>query len=103
MRQHTGLNEIVLRQFKSLKISYTVQDNAPSTLRDIVQAYQASKRLVVWSGASDNTIYGDASVNWVFRAWHDYTHIMLNAEFTDLGERLVAMEQARQANNGVSG
>ena len=52
-------------------------------------------RLVVWSGASENTIYGEAAVNHAFRAWHDSLHLKLNAEFTPAGERLVALEQAR--------
>lgn len=35
---------------------------------------------------SDNTIFGDASVNWKFRAWHDMCHILANADFSPEGE-----------------
>lgn len=38
---------------------YVVQDDAPSTFEDVVK----ERKLIVWGGASDNTIYQDASVN----------------------------------------
>lgn len=56
-------------------------------------------RLVVWFGASEDTIYGNASVNWAFRAWHDSLHLKLGAPFTFEGEKLVALEQARLVDN----
>lgn len=82
------LNEKILR----LAPRFTVNDNAPSDFKSLVQA----PSLIIWAGASDNTIYGDKAVNWAFRAWHDSLHIALNADFTLQGEIRVALEQARQ-------
>jgi len=72
---------------------YTVSDHAPDTFERLVRS--SNSGLVVWAGASDNTIYGDASVNHAFRAWHDSLHLKLNSDFTLQGELVVAMEQAR--------
>lgn len=84
-----GLNAAILKQVKTLK--YSVADTAPSTFEDLIKA----PSLIVWSGASDRTIYGDPAVNWAFRAWHDSLHLKLNAPFTLEGEKRVALEQAR--------
>jgi len=44
-------------------------------------------RMVVWSGGSAHTIFGDEEVNWAFRAWHDWAHLKGNHDFTLEGER----------------
>lgn len=66
--------------------------SAPETFNDLVSNLG---ELIVYSGSSDQTIYGSESVNHAFRAWHDSLHISLNAPFTLDGETVVAMEQAR--------
>jgi len=75
------------------ELAYSVADTAPSTYAELRASSVAP--LVVWSGGSEHTIYGDRSVNYAFRAWHDSLHIKLNAEFSLHGEILVAQEQAR--------
>jgi hypothetical protein len=85
------LNTKILQAVKGLR--YDVSDIAPSTYEAILST--KTSRLVVWSGGSDKTIYGAASVNHAFRAWHDSLHIQLGAEFTLDGEIRVAREQAR--------
>lgn len=72
---------------------FEAKDIAPNSFIDL--KVNSLETLVVWSGASDQTIYGDAKVNWAFRAWHDALHLELNAPFTFEGEKLVALEQAR--------
>lgn len=42
--------------------------------------------MIVWDGASDSTVYGDACVNHAFRAWHDAAHIAGAFPFTLSGE-----------------
>jgi hypothetical protein len=84
----------------SLAPKHSVSDSAPysfETLRANVGG------LVVWAGASDNTIYGDRAVNWAFRAWHDSLHLKLGADFSETGERLVALEQARLIGSDTMG
>lgn len=45
---------------------------------------------------SDGTIFGEPRINWLFRAWHDYCHLLVDAGFDAQGERLAADEQIRQ-------
>ena len=45
---------------------------------------------------SDGTIFGHPRVNWLFRAWHDYCHLLVNAPFDAQGEKRAADEQIRQ-------
>lgn len=54
---------------------YSAADTAPDNHRDMLQAYHATGRIIVWAGASDATVWGDARLNHLFRAWHDYCHI----------------------------
>jgi hypothetical protein len=70
---------------------HTVADVAPESFESLSRA----GKLVVWAGASEGTVYGDALVNYAFRAWHDSLHLKLQAPFTLQGETVVALEQAR--------
>ena len=85
--------ELVNKMKHIFPVKFDAKDIAPNTFQDLMS--NASSRLVVWSGASDLTIYGEASSNHLFRAWHDSLHIKLNADFSLQGEIIVAREQAR--------
>ncbi len=50
-------------------------------------------RPTIYTGYSDNTIFGEPEFNWDFRAWHDWTHYILKAPFTLTGELAVAHRQ----------
>jgi hypothetical protein len=80
--------------------AYSVAEDAPSTY-EVLRARTSS--LVVYSGASDNTIYGDPRVNYAFRAWHDSLHIRLQAGFSVKDEIRVAIESARVLGGGTLG
>lgn len=58
--------------------------------------YSKTGKIKIWTGSSDNTIFGDETVNVYFRAWHDYTHLMINQDFSFAGETAVAIAQAGQ-------
>lgn len=45
-----------------------------------------ARGMLVFDGASENTIYGDPRVNHAFRAWHDACHIRARAGFDLAGE-----------------
>ena len=64
--------------------NHTARDIAPSTWNELAR-YRGNV-LPVWSGESERTIWGDARVNYAFRAWHDSTHRALGADFTLQGE-----------------
>lgn len=80
---------------------HTASDTAPQCFSDLVA--HSFKRLVVWSGASDKTIYGDPRINHAMRAWHDSIHIKLGADFSIVGETRVAIEQARLIGSDTMG
>lgn len=74
---------------------FDVLDVAPATL-DASQAYLArTGRIGVWEGASDRTIFGDAEVNYAFRAWHDWTHLRHGFAFNERGEAYTAATQQK--------
>ena len=76
------------RAILELAPRHHVADFAPDTFAGIMQSPG-----IIWAGASDGTIYGDAKVNHAFRAWHDSHHIRLGADFTLAGETRVCEAQ----------
>lgn len=85
-----ALNSTILKQASSLH--YTVSDKAPNTFQDLYN----SSGLVIWSGASDNTIFNDPKVNWAFRALHDALHLKTGIGFTVPEEIELGRIQASQ-------
>lgn len=77
---------------------YDVSDNPYVALPPLdAQIYfdriSETHRITVWSGASDRTIFGCPEHNWAFRAWHEWTHYILHADFSLDGELAVAHRQ----------
>lgn len=107
-----AFNSVVCAMAKrALPRGYTVTVHEPY-MRDgkpcldlMSQDYATTGRLKVWQGASDRTIFGDPCINWAFRAWHDYCHVVGKHGFTLEGERLTATRQIRnmRAAYGYSG
>lgn len=85
------VNNLILNQ--ASKLRYIVADVAPSTEIDL---FNGPKTLVVWSGASDATIFDDASVNWAFRALHDALHLKTGMSFSPKSEIELGRIQASQ-------
>lgn len=83
-------NRLILSQ--ASKLRYTVKDTAPSTERDLF----APSGLVIWSGASERTIWGDAIVNHAFRAIHDTLHLQTGMGFSIDEEIELGRIQANQ-------
>ncbi len=81
-------------EFKQLILDtapkHLVKAVAPSTFQDLYN----SPTLVVWSGASDNTIWGDNKVNYAFRALHDALHLKTGIGFSPLEEIEIGRIQA---------
>jgi hypothetical protein len=90
-----ALNQEVLKQARGLR--YTVSDVAPST----ESALWSQPTLVVWSGASDNTIYGDAAVNYAFRAIHDAMHLKTGLSFSPQHEIEMGRIQASKIGSDL--
>lgn len=69
------------------------------TLQRYIARYNSHKKIVVWCGESDNTIFGEPHINHFFRAWHEYVHITKNQNFSFLGESLVCAMQCGMLPN----
>jgi len=72
---------------------FDVAETAPSTLGELTEHMNTTGRMLVYSGASENTIFGDKEVNWAFRAWHDWHHYHEQLPFTLKGEIMVCARQ----------
>lgn len=86
---------------------FDVGPHAPDTYEALCAEYAARKRITVWEGACDGTIFDDPQINQMFRAWHDWCHIMGGHDFSVEGERQAALMQcqhiARRYGNGETG
>lgn len=82
-----GLNRAIV----ALSPAFIARDHAPETFRDML-----NNPGIVWVGASDATIYGDAFVNWCFRAWHDKLHAEHMLDFSFDGEAATCELQCRE-------
>lgn len=87
-------NEILIQ---ATKVRYTVASNAPNTEKDLFN----STSLVIWSDASDNTIYQDARVNWAFRALHDALHLKTRYDFSPHAEIALGRLQASKQSSDL--
>lgn len=89
-----GLNVAILHIASRLfPTGFDVGANAPETFEAINEHIARTGRMLVWNGASENTIYDDAEVNYAFRAWHDWCHWFGHFDFSLGGERLAAEMQ----------
>ena len=84
------VNNLILKQ--ASKLNYRVSSNAPGTFKDLYN----STSLVIWDGASDNSWFQDASVNYAFRALHDTLHLKTMIGFTPKEEIELGRVQANQ-------
>lgn len=68
-------------------------DKAPDNLRDLKALWENCARIggpvIVSDLHCDRTVFSGPAANMAFRAWHDYRHTTSNAEFDDMGERIV--------------
>jgi hypothetical protein len=84
---------------------YDVRPDAPDTLEKLCAHLDSGARMAVFDGGSDQTIFGDASVNYAFRAWHDYHHYRHKLAFDAEGEARACMYQVQdlrdQFGNGA--
>jgi hypothetical protein len=92
----------ILTVHMASKLQWIPVDYDPyPTLADMQADYDKTGRIKVSTLHSDNSIYGDPFVNWCGRAWHDYAHLEMNAEFDADGECKAASYQIEQLQNRV--
>jgi len=79
-------------------IRYLARPWAPSTF-EALKADCLPTRLVVDSSNSEHTIFESPEDNHAFRAFHDFYHLTLDADFSVNGERKVTNRQLRDARS----
>lgn len=82
-----------LRRFRVPR--FEIQDHAPASYLDLNACSVGI--LKVWSGASDNTIWGAPHSNALFRAWHDSLHLRHGLGFDPSHELILAEFQIKEA------
>lgn len=91
------LNAAIVEMAASmLPDGFDVADDAPHTFEALKAHLDAGRRLVVWAGGSQGTVYADPCVNYAFRAWHDWSHWSGNHDFSLDGEIATCEMQCRQ-------
>lgn len=99
------LNVFIRRQFKLLsnnvKFVFTDkddfdEDDLKGTFLRHYKRFQDTNEIHIWTGASDNTIFGEQRINHYFRAWHDYIHLTNNLGYDSVGESIVCDIQTEQ-------
>lgn len=73
-----------------------IADIAPQTYEEVIYQIETHGVIVVWSGASQHTIFGDPETNYAFRAWHDWCHWCGKSDFSPSGETAAAYMQREQ-------
>lgn len=63
---------------------FDLSPRAPATLQQLRSL--GTGRFVIYDGAAERTVYGDPSVNFAFRAWHDFCHLHGGHETNFVGE-----------------
>lgn len=95
-----NLSNYLILETKKLKLpKFEVADHAPETLEALTRHYTSTGKLKIWSGASTGTVWGAAEHNWLFRAWHDFNHLILQTEFNRIGELKTCAAQMSQVES----
>lgn len=71
-------------------------DDIDGTFQRHVDRFVNENTIHIWTGASDDTIFGDAKINHYFRAWHDVEHLINRLGYSYLDESIVCEIQKSQ-------
>lgn len=78
---------LLTERFPPLDYHLVDVDGGPSV---VVAAYEKGEPIPVYIGDSEDTIWGEPEMNWLFRAHHDSIHLRYDVPFTQLGEYITA-------------
>ena len=97
MIMNDKLNSVVM--FMACKFwpnGYNASSIPPMSFEELKRMYANTGRITVSTDHSDKTIFGDPAFNWAFRAWHDYCHLIEDADFSLQGETTACETQCSQ-------
>lgn len=93
----SSLNAAILTMARRIfPTGFDVSADAPGTFNALKAHLDAGKRMVVYGGGCEGTIYADPAVNYAFRAWHDWCHWRGDHDFFEPGEQAVCTMQCLQ-------
>lgn len=85
--QHQMLEDCTLAMAAQCwPMGYDVSNVAPDTYAALRRINIATGTVLVWNGASEDTIYSCPAVNYAARAWHDWCHLRGDYDFSMDGE-----------------
>ena len=101
------LNQFIKLWFENHKDTFvfTEVDNfdekdIQSTFENHKKIYRETGKIHIWTGASENTIFGDEKINHYFRAWHDYIHLNYNLGYSITEESIVCLNPNDEVFDG---
>lgn len=90
------LNQFVKLWFENHKDTFVFTENDNFDSNDIEATFESHKKIYretgkiyIWTGESENTIFGNEKINHYFRAWHDYIHLNYNLGYSITEESIV--------------
>lgn len=90
------LNNFVLDWFEIHKDTFIFtdkdnfdSDNIEATFENHKKIYRETGKIYIWTGCSENTIFGSPEINHKFRAWHDYIHLNYFLGYSIIEESIV--------------
>jgi len=96
------LNNFIENWFESKKDLFTFvsvddfdENDIEGTLKKHIKRFEDTKKINIWTGESEKTIFASSKINHKFRAWHDFYHITKNLSYNPEGEILVCEEQKK--------
>ena len=104
----TKLNDFINNWFEEHKGWFKFVDVDDFDENDIEGTFKRHKKrfveegfINIWTGASENTIFGCSEVNAKFRAWHDYVHMIYNLGYSITDESIVCDIQRDMLPKGM--
>lgn len=87
------LNNFILRWWTNNASSFQMYDkpqfdlnDAQATFEYFKEHWRLYKTIPMWNDGSECNIFGCPNINAMFRAWHDYMHVVTDNNFTLEGE-----------------
>ena len=74
-------------KFPPLPHHFVDVDGGPEA---VIEAYNKGESIPVYTGDSENSIWGSPEANWLLRAHHDSIHLKYGIPFTLIGEYIAA-------------
>ena len=75
--------------FNFVEVDDFDENDIEGTFEKHKKRFEETKKINIWTGESEGTIFGCARVNHMFRAWHDFIHIRENLGYSITEESIV--------------